>query len=250
MIKKYNSKEAIDAFEDKISFMETYKDFTKRIYIAYPQCTKQQYEEFRNNNTSFIAKPVNGSQGQGIMVFHNNLDFKSLSKSLGKNRYIIEPFILQHQELNSFYDKAINCVRVITVLKENNVHFLVGNITFGYEYEIANASYGGITCEIDIDTGIIVSDGGQYGHRTYIEHPYSGKVFKGYKIPYWSDVKQLIKNACYITPKIAYVGWDIAITPDGPIIIEGNSSPGYTYFQIPQLLQNGEGVKNCYKEFI
>ena len=36
----------------------------------------------------------------------------------------------------------------------------------------------------------------------------------------------MVKKASKIIPEVKYIGWDVAITPDGPVIIEGNCYPG------------------------
>ena len=235
--------------------MEKFRTYTKREFLVFPECSEAEFDRFVRHNPKFIAKPVDGSQGQGIKVYSAPScvggGYSSLSNecSLGK-QYVLEEFITQHSELDAFYDKSVNCIRVITVLQDKKVNILVANITFGSEYEIANASYGGITCEIDVDSGVIISDGGQFGHILFSVHPYSRKKFIGFQIPFWQEVIEMLEAACQVVPEVAYVGWDIAITPEGPVIIEGNTSPGYTYFQIPQLLQNNKGVMERYKPFL
>ena len=71
----------------------------------------------------------------------------------------------------------------------------------------------------------ILSDYGysylQYGGDRLFKHPNTNILFKGYKVPYFNECKKMVKEATkYIPYKL--VGWDVAITPDGPLIIEGN----------------------------
>ena len=62
----------------------------------------------------------------------------------------------------------------------------------------------------------------------------------------------MLKKAAKEVPEVAYVGWDIAITPEGPVLIEGNTTPGYRYYQIPAHMQDNIGNKKryeyCFKE--
>ena len=38
------------------------------------------------------------------------------------------------------------------------------------------------------------------------------------------------------------VGWDIAITPNEPVVVEGNEFPGHDIYQLPPHRTNGIGV--------
>lgn len=99
-------------------------------------------------------------------------------------------------------------------------------------------------------SGEIISDGGQFGHKVFESHPYSGMRFKGTKIPFWNEVLELVNHLGRLIPEVGYVGWDIAITETGPIVIEGNTTPGYTYFQIPELLKDGKGMMERYRPYL
>jgi hypothetical protein len=46
-------------------------------------------------------------------------------------------------------------------------------------------------------------------------------------------MKALAIRAQQVFADRLFVGWDITMTPDGPVIVEGNSSPGLDIFQRP-----------------
>ena len=41
--------------------------------------------------------------------------------------------------------------------------------------------------------------------------------------PMWDDVLALVKGAQNAFPEAVFIGWDVGLTPDGPVLIEGNS---------------------------
>ncbi len=49
-------------------------------------------------------------------------------------------------------------------------------------------------------------------------------------------------------PQVAHVGWDMAITPTGPAIIEGNDYPGTDLCQLAPFLSGEGGLWPYYKE--
>ena len=65
----------------------------------------------------------------------------------------------------------------------------------------------------------------------YDTHPVTGKAFEGFQIPYWEEILKLTEKALRKVDGINYVGWDIAITGKGPIIVEGNCVPCPTIYE-------------------
>lgn len=250
MIRLYNQNSHRPVFEDKASFAKVFSDVFRRDFLVYPNCTEQEYEAFIQGKTRFICKPLNGAQGLGIEVIKDQIPSYDELAGILKGDYILEEYITQHEQLDAYYKDAINCIRIITVYKDGKVYPVVANITYSAGHQVANASFGGITCEIDIKTGEVISDGGAYGHEQFENHPCTGVPFKGFVIPYWDDVLKMLDDIASRVPEVGYVGWDVAIAKDGPIVIEGNTSPGYTFFQIPQLLPDQIGTMDKYKPFL
>ena len=53
-------------------------------------------------------------------------------------------------------------------------------------------------------------------------HPPSCAYLPGFQIPFWPVLTACVRRAMDRVPGMGYVGWDIAVTPDGPELIEGN----------------------------
>ena len=58
----------------------------------------------------------------------------------------------------------------------------------------------------------------------YATHPDTGFRFAGFEVPYFPEVLAAAKNAAAHVPH-ELIGWDIAVTEAGPVIIEGNTVP-------------------------
>ena len=59
----------------------------------------------------------------------------------------------------------------------------------------------------------------------------AGAAITGTKLPQWDEVRELAARAHRAFSDRVLVGWDIAITPDGPVIVEGNGSPDLDIMQ-------------------
>ena len=70
-------------------------------------------------------------------------------------------------------------------------------------------------------------------------------------IPYWKEAVALCKEAALVIPQIRYCGWDVAITPEGPVFIEGNHLPGHDIYQLPaQVPDRIGGMLPKFKEIL
>lgn len=84
----------------------------------------------------------------------------------------------------------------------------------------------------------------------YDVHPNNKTVFKGFKVPYFEEAAQMCKEAALVEPNMRYVGWDVGITPNGPVFVEGNNLPGYDMCQNHRFHDDGCGMKEVFEKVI
>ena len=87
-------------------------------------------------------------------------------------------------------------------------------------------SSGGFLCPIGLDDGLV--DAGissDLASERYSHHPDHGAQIEGIRIPQWEEIKQLSVDALAVFPHICFVGADIAVGRDGPVVIELNVVP-------------------------
>lgn len=253
MIKKFNDQNDIDFFENKLKFAQSFNDEFKRGYLNVSDMNFEEFSDFVAGNDKFICKPIGGSQGSNIRVFHIDRDIQIIYEEIKKDfgdGYMIEEWIAQHKVLSDVYPNAVNCLRIITVYDGFKVHYLTGGVTFSLDSEIANGSQPSIVAPVNFETGIIDKPATTFGSELYEKHPKTNVQILGLQLPYWDEIKAMLENACRKVATVRYIGWDIAITPDGPVLIEGNTTPGYKYYQIPKHMENGIGNKEKYVRYL
>ena len=59
--------------------------------------------------------------------------------------------------------------------------------------------------------------------------PGTDRSFAGFELPHWSGVKELAVRTAGAFPRAHAIGWDIAITESGPVLVEGNKPPQETH---------------------
>lgn len=155
-----------------------------------------------------------------------------------KTDFIIQKRIIQHPKISSIYEKSINTLRVVTInhmksYNPNDIYILGVELRIGANGNITdNISSGGVKVGVD-NNGELCKYGffnHKYGTKT-LSHPDSKIKFEGFEIPFYEEAISLCKKFHSKIKGIHLIGWDVAITEDGPVFIEGNDSCG-TDFQV------------------
>lgn len=247
--KKYNSPKYYIVFYDKLIFSYVFSDFYGRKCMSTETMKQEEFMSFVSDISKFIYKPLEGGQGKGIQVFEKNEWSLQTYEELRGTHGILEEWIQQHPVMQKLYPEAVNIIRIQTIYTQNKCHFLCATLTIGYKNKIANASADSIFTLVDIESGQVSTDGCDYNDNIYEKHPETGIIFKDFQIPMWQEVLKMVEKAAARVPQIGYVGWDIAITKRGPVIIEGNNDGGYVGYQLAELC-NGQGKKEIYQKFL
>ena len=234
---------AYRAFENKGQFNQDFRDYIRRRWFLSKGMSFEEFERQIEGLDKVICKPLNGIEGIGIEVF--KLDGENhreiYDRIQAKGSTIVEQFISQHKDLSAFYPNSVNTMRVMSFLDHGQGKILNSVVKFGTKAEVDNYYQGSIAAGIDVETGVIKTDGVDYAGNIYKTHPCSGIQFCGFQIPHWDKMKELIRTAAMIHSESPYIGWDIAMTEDGPEIIEGNHNQGAYLCQYPFALCAMEG---------
>lgn len=162
----------------------------------------------------------------------------------------VEDYIEQHETMRRISPSAVNTVRIITLLdRHGNVQILGSVFRISVDCPIDNYSAGNLAAEIDARTGVVITGGIRKRASCDVyhdDHPVTGARIKGFQIPHWEEVIAMVQAAARIVPEVRSVGWDIAVTPDGPLLIEANSKWNKDTWQIAA----GYGKKHLIDQFL
>ena len=206
-------------------------------------------------------KPRNAAGGTGVSIGRYSagrvllqrntrveaFPFETIYDAWAQEDVILEEHIVQHQDVNRIYGLSVNSIRIHTLNINQNVEIIKSpSIRFGAGG--GNVDFdNGIMVGIHKETGRLYDWGipvGSLSFRKLTSHPDSGIAFGKTAIPYWNQVMAAAVQAAKQVPEISYIGWDIAVTPRGPAIIEGNgASMEYRCEQFYTLEKNGVGTK-------
>ena len=249
IIKKYNDKQYWYVLDDKIVFNKTFNKYLKREWLDLRQTSLEQFEKFTKNNQVIMVKPIDDCGGNGVeKIDVEKEDVKVLYERLKHSgQVLIEEFVKQHEEMNKLYSGSVNTLRVFTICKDKG-YYLQGVLKFGNGGAVDNFSSGGMYTFVN-DQGVVIAPAIDRNDTVYEEHPLSKQKIVGFKVPMFEEVKKLVCEAAELIPQVAYIGWDVAVTENGPVLIEGNCYPGV--FQLrPSFSQEKTGVLPLYQKHI
>ena len=226
---------------DKVRFHQVYKPFVRHAHASFAEIrdNPEKAEQLLRGGTKVVLKSTVGQCGWGIVIEPTQSHSAStlLDRLTETKNDLVEHFVEQHPVLATMSDAGLNTVRVITQINRmGDVDLLGARLRLTVDQPIDNLAAGNIACRIDLKTGTLV------GPAVYSDptkppvdaHPVTGVMLHGQSIPYWEETLQLCRDAALHNPANRSVGWDVAITKDGPSLIEGNHDWCKLLWQLPE----------------
>lgn len=208
--------------------------------------------DFMRNGARYplFGKPQGGSLSVGSIRIER-LDGDTLllgnGKTVGLTRFVSDVFkhyadgyLLQtalspHKTLAQITGKAVGCVRVVTVRAEESIKPLYALWKIPGPSAMSDNFWqtGTMLALIDLANGQIIKcrRGSGLQAEEIRRHPASGEELKGLQIPFWNGALASAIAAHDLTPTLGVCGFDIAITDDGPVIVECNDRPNHMLYQ-------------------
>ena len=238
---RVNPAESRVFLSDKYKAYLRFRDYYQRdIVFIKDKDTKDKFVSFCHSHPCFIVKPLSDSCGRGIQLINTNEDSFCVDGYLDSNPdgFVAEELIKQDEALSKLHPESVNTLRINTVNYGTSIEVLWPCLRIGCGDNIVdNAGAGGIFRAINTASGIITNVSDEHNH-TFTKHPDTGIPLIGFKIPKWEDACELAKHLAELIPECHFVGWDLALTEKGWIMVEGNHRP-YIIWQIA----TGKGIR-------
>jgi hypothetical protein len=197
-----------------------------------------------------FIKPRQSKGSRGIEVIHYSdgkfirengatLDYDGLIAlicQLSKEApMLVQPWIKNHPGLADMADQALMRMRVITCLDHGGnpviTHAVLSNLckletNWPTDIELGAA--------VDLENGalgLVTGDKADMWLDWSEDHPITRAKVLGRTVPCWDEVRSIALAAHSACPDRLIVGWDIAIGPEGALLLEGNSYPDVDFLQ-------------------
>lgn len=187
-----------------------------------------------------IIKPVTGSAGQGIavacrdtggIIVDDGHRVMPLSRFRLSRPAIVQEFIQQHPAVSAIAPRSVNTVRLMTLCtRSGEVMVISTSMRFGVgNAHVDNWSAGGVAVGVDHRTGRLMETAYYKDGTRCLAHPDTGFRFGGYPLPFWDEILELAKKVQRGLSFYRLIGIDVAITPDGPVLVEMNARPDFVF---------------------
>ncbi len=210
----------------------------------------------KSSNNSIFIKPFIGSGGKGIIKVDSQKSklsreqVASFFKDFLLRAYIFQDEVRQHSGLAKLNPSTLNTIRIDTFKTPGQIPEVISAfIRIGQDGSyVDNITAGGFYIGINMETGRLKSlgileipDGG----KLLTHHPTNGIKLEGFPIPYFEEVKALAIEAANCLPQ-SLIGWDIAVSEYGPVLIEGNAV--YYAMQCSDIAYGGYRLNPVYRK--
>lgn len=159
--------------------------------------------------------------------------------------FILQSAVIQHPDLVAMAGQAVGTIRVVTVIEDDAPRILYTLWKIPAPSAMSDNYWqdGSMLAEIDAGTGALKQcrRGAGPDQEVIETHPVSGLSFGDFTMPHWDELVRMTTQAHAILPEFGVFGWDIAMTGDGPLIIECNANPHHMLYQ----LATGNGIYNA-----
>jgi putative polysaccharide biosynthesis protein len=207
-------------------------------------------------SSDLFVKPLIGKGGRGAECYvsmyqaFRDQDDRQLSRSdlllhlkrwSAREKIIVQPRVQNHPALRDLAPRALCTVRVVTCENERDEVEVTDAVLRmpsrpGAVLDTFHAD--GIAAAVTLSTGVLsraTGIGSNADSRWHSFHPVTHAPIEGRALPFWSETLDLACRAHRAVSDRDVVGWDIAVLPDGPAIIEAHGSPDLDILQRTQL---------------
>ena len=179
---------------------------------------------------NIFVKDLGGRMGQLVFRLTASSAESQIEEAYKEARttaLIYEEEQIQHPVVAQVYPEALNTLRIINcMMPDGEVVTISALMRFGAGGGyIDNSSQGGVFVGIDLETGRLHRHARRFfdkGGGLFETHPDSGFRFEGFKVPFFDEAVAIAEDAMRAIPS-PLIGWDVGITAEGPVIIEGNA---------------------------
>lgn len=199
-----------------------------------------------------FGKPTNGSKSVGSALFESidhatgqimlsngkTVEVASIAQEIAEDYasgYLFEDALIQHQGMQAVAGDALGSVRFVTIDSGAGADVLYALWKLPAPTAMSDNFWqeGSMVAHVDAQTGGVTMCRRGLGLKVeeLEAHPVSGLPIVGFQIPHWDAACRLVIDTHRVFQGLGIAGWDVGITQDGPVIIEGNSNPFHTLYQ-------------------
>ncbi|KTS09582.1 sugar-transfer associated ATP-grasp domain-containing protein [Microbacterium testaceum] len=248
---KYDHPDYRGIFQDKVEFDRRFSDFLRREWMVVDADNADDLRTFTERLGTIVTKEPVGQAGTGVHRYHaaEVEDWDAFHRGLlERGEILVEEVIRQHDDLAAVCPGTVNTTRVTAFFDGSTTHILAMAQKFGRGAVSDQMTFGGFYTMLDENGHALGAGYDSHGHVHEL-HPDSGVRIADFQLPMIDEVKAFVDQIARVVPQVQYVGWDIVVGPEGPVLVEGNWGAG-VYENKPSVTGIRTGHKPRYRAAI
>jgi hypothetical protein len=184
-----------------------------------------------------FVKPIDGMKGRNAGKLHVDAEnLAPIHAQITTGRCLFQELVVQHDLLRAIHPASVNTVRVLSCAPGGGEPtILAAVLRMGRRgSEVDNISRGGLYIAVELETGRLLPPARTdftYGGEVFPSHPDTGFAFAGARLPHFTQVIEIVRRGAAMLPH-QLVGWDVALTLRGPVLIEANAGADIALVEI------------------
>lgn len=150
--------------------------------------------------------------------------------------YLFQKMVKPHRDLIPVIGERLATVRVLTIATPEGPKAFRSGWKIPAAGNVADNFWraGNMLAGLDFETGRVLraTSGVGFEMKDVTRHPDTGAELIGLQVPDWEKMKAVAVEGAKVLRHFGTVGWDIAATDDGPVIVEANETPDFSLVQI------------------
>ena len=226
--------------------------------------------EMLKEKQKIIAKPFNAGKGDGVYMLSYNEGNVFLNEKMiayndlllwfkNKTNYIITEYAEQAEYASNIFPNTANTIRFMTLIDPETLEpFIISAYhKFGtnLSFPVDNGDRGGLYSLIELKSGRIVH--AKNVRMRYVMndennisiHPDTGASILNLEVPNWDKICQKVLSVAKRFSFLPIVGWDIVVSDDDIIVLEGNNMASFQMYQMFSPILINERLVNCLKYY-
>lgn len=230
---RYNDRQRHLCLSSKKAQYELVGQHIHRCWIPTWLCDEEEFKTFVSRFPRIIVKPDGGMMGQGVRI----IDLTGATPGAvtacyqqlhSQPSHLLAEQMLANHPAMQFGNEGLNTMRIITLRHlDGRVEVLCAALRVGSNGSLTdNLATGGVAYPIDPCTGCISGHGRAHDTALHVTHPGTDKIMPGHRIPHLHQALDMVKQLAADIEGLRWIGWDVAVTAEGPVVIELNTRPG------------------------
>ena len=238
-------------FQDKVAFDQHFAEHLHREWMVVEEGNADAVRDFAQRLGTIVTKEPVGQAGTGVHRYHaaEIEDWTDFHRGLlARGELLIEEVIRQHDALAAVCPGTVNTTRITAFFDGEKAHILAMAQKFGRGAVSDQMTFGGFYTMLDENGHAVGAGYDSHGH-VHETHPDTGFPIADFQLPHMEAVRAFIDQVARVVPQVQYVGWDVVVSPEGPVLVEGNWGAG-VYENKPSVTGIRTGHKPRYRDVI